>query len=472
MTHESAQPRAPQGTRLHAVIQRYYQAWLLYRNEAGRAVPELVRREFERFLRCGDPGFGYAVLGCLRCGVTRAIARSCKGRAWCPYCLTRRQRKLAGHVVDGVFGDLPVRHWVLCLPPHFRFTLGYNPAMLTAALAAFVDSIFHYIRWKAKHELDLTSVELACPGAVSVIHRCSADLDTNIHFHVLVPEGVFIRLITDGPVTFHSLGAPTDEEIEAVALDACRRTCAAAQRRGHWQPDARGSSDTTVAGVLTFGDRRGQPAKFFGQVARYGEGGLEPRDGAYAFHVSADHIVEAGNRRGLRDLVEYVLAPPLSDGQVSWGASGKVVIRLKRARRDGSDEAEMAPVVLLDRLAALVGRRRSKGVRYHGVYASNAAIRSEVMPWRPLEQPSPAGEAPDATQAYRMLHAQHHVVDEPACPHCRRRFTLVKVVTPTHTYRNPGWNPPDGWPIPRDQDSRGRDLRPVTQSREREISRL
>src|SRR5947209_1712172 len=150
MTQVVVRSHAPQGTRLHAIIRCWYEVWLRYRGDAGRAVPDVVRREFERFLLCGDPSFGYALLGCQRCGIVRGVARSCKGRAWCPHCLTRRQVKLAPRLVDGVFGELSVRHWTLCLPPHFRYTLGYDPVMLTEVLSAFVESVFRYLRWKAR----------------------------------------------------------------------------------------------------------------------------------------------------------------------------------------------------------------------------------------------------------------------------------------------------------------------------------
>jgi len=455
MTQVAIRSRAPQGTRLHGIILCWYEAWLRYRRERDRSVPDVVRREFERFLRCGDPSFGYALLGCRRCGTARGFARSCKGRAWCPHCLARRQAKLAPRLVHSVFGMLPVRHWVLCLPPQLRYTLGYDPVMLTAVLSAFVESIFRYLRRKAKREFDLKTVELAYPGAVSVIHRCSADLDTNLHFHVLVPDGAFIRLTTDGPVTFRPVTPPTDEEIQAVAFGACRLTCRALERGKHWRPLRSGSSSDTVAGKLTFGDRKGERAKFFGEAARYGKGGVASRSGAYAFHVNADHAVDAGDQQGLTELAEYVLAPPIADGQVALRESGSVALDLRRTRHDGSGEAVWTPMEFLDRLAALVGRTRAKSLRYHGVYAPNAALREAVMPWRVLEQPAPDGEETDESEAYGAYHAMHHAEDEPACPLCCRRLTLIEVVTPRHTYRNPGWKPPDGGTNPRVQDSMG-----------------
>lgn len=447
---------APQGTLLIWIVKRWYQDWLAYRNRIRRSVAELVRREFERFLRCGDPAFGYAVLGCGVCGATLGIASSCKGRAWCPHCLSRRQAASTRQLVDRVLGSLPVRHWILCLPPHLRYTLGYDPAMLAVAVNAFADAIFRYLRREAKRTLKLRSMGSAKPGAVSFIHRCSANLDTNVHFHCLVPDGVFIQLATDGPVQFCPLARPSDRAIRQVAQDSCRRICVALEARGQWEWISDRSS-TVAEGRITFGDRTAQVAKFFPQAARHAQGGVAPVDGAYAFHVNADHLVEAGDRRGLVELVEYVMAPPVTDEQLSLDQQDNILIRMKRARHDRSNVEVMTPFVLLDRLAALVPRPRSKSIRYHGVYAPNANLRDQVVPWPRTphdgDESTGSDEREPERQARVLLHAKH---DPPHHMRCREcvvgRLTLAEVVTPRFRYRKPGWIPPDERTAPRIQD--------------------
>lgn len=447
MTHPEVWSHAPQGTALLAIILQYYSAWLAHRDAMRRPVSDLVRREFERFFQCGDPAYGYAVLGCDGCGFAYAFASSCKGRAWCPHCLSRRQATYTVRLVDGVFAGLPVRHWVICFPPRLRYTLGFDPPILTASVGAFTRSIFQYLRRKAKRELKLKSLDLARPGAVSFIHRSSASLDTNVHFHALVPDGVFIRRGPGGPVEFHPLSAPTDAEIEWVAWRSCQRVCKALEERGFWQWTSTPSPGERFEGILTFGGPRARSATFFAQAARHGEGGVSPRDGAYAFHVNADHLVEAGDRRGLEELVAYVLAPPLADAQV-FLREGRVVIAMKRHRRNGASEVVMTPFTLLDRFAALVPRRRSHGIRYHGAYGPNAEGREDIMPWRPPAPDAPADGARDAAaSADRLLEAafqaRHHSPDVLICPHCALKLTIAEVVTPRLRYRKAAWLPPD-----------------------------
>lgn len=471
MTHPEVRSHAPQGTGLLAILLRYYPAWLAHRDAIRRPVLPLVRREFERFFQCGDPDYGYAVVGCDACGFSYAFASSCKGRAWCPYCLSRRQAAGAAHLVDGVFAGLPVRHWVHCLPPHLRYTLGYDAAMLSASVSAFTRSIFRYLRRKAKRELKLKSVDLARAGAISFIHRCSANLDTNVHFHALVPDGVFIRRGSGGSVEFHPLSAPTDEEIEWVAWRTCELVCKALAKGGFWQPSSAPARADRIEGLLTFGDRKAKSATFFAQAARHGEGGVSPRDGAYAFHVNADHLVEAGDRRALVELVEYVLAPPLSDAQV-FMREGRVVIAMKRHRRNGAGEEVVDPFTLLDRLAALVPRRRSHGTRYHGAYGPNADGREDIMPWRPTAAGAGAGGSEDAValrdrQVEAAFQARHHPPDVLVCPHCAMKLTIAEVVTPRLRYRKAAWLPPDEQPAQRVQD-RG-EVEPVACLREGQI---
>jgi hypothetical protein len=70
----------------------------------------------------------------------------------------------ANFLVDRVLGDVPVRHWVLSLPHPLRYLLAYDKALCTEVLGAFLDSVFGWLRRKAKTELGLSSVRLAHPG--------------------------------------------------------------------------------------------------------------------------------------------------------------------------------------------------------------------------------------------------------------------------------------------------------------------
>ena len=84
------------------------------RNDAG--LPRLIEREFRDFLSCGQLAGGFARLRCKGRGTDRLLPFSCKRRTVCGSCGGRRMAERAAHLVEHVFPDVPVRHWVVSLP--------------------------------------------------------------------------------------------------------------------------------------------------------------------------------------------------------------------------------------------------------------------------------------------------------------------------------------------------------------------
>ena len=59
-------------------------------------------------------------------------------------------------------------------------------------------------------------------------------------------------------------------------------------------------------------------------------------------------------------------------------AAGQVELKLKTPWRDGTTHLVMSPLEFMQRLAALVPRPRLHLIRFHGVLAPNAKLRSPV----------------------------------------------------------------------------------------------
>ena len=134
-----------------------------------------------------------------------------------------------------IIGDTPVRHYVLTFPPPLRYALAYNQELLAKIVSISVKAILSFLKRKAKKIFGLRYVDDAQPGAVSSIHRCSSNLDLNVHLHLIVTDGVFVRDLPGGSVSFHELPAPTDEEIAQIAWDICCRTTKLLRASGHWR---------------------------------------------------------------------------------------------------------------------------------------------------------------------------------------------------------------------------------------------
>ena len=77
------------------------------------------------------------------------------------------------------------------------------------------------------------------------------------------------------------------------------------------------------------------------------------------------------------------LRPALSDERVQLKAAGQVELKLKTPWRDGTTHLMMSPLEFMQRLEALVPRPRLHLIRYHGVLAPNARLRSLVVPQEP-----------------------------------------------------------------------------------------
>ena len=113
---------------LHQVVREHFETFLAQAADLrdGEGLPGFVEQEFRDFLQCGALGGGFARFRCTGCGFDRLVPFSCKGRAFCPSCGGRRMAERAAHLVDSVFPRVPVRQWVLSLPPRLRYRLAWE----------------------------------------------------------------------------------------------------------------------------------------------------------------------------------------------------------------------------------------------------------------------------------------------------------------------------------------------------------
>jgi hypothetical protein len=85
-------------------------------------------------------------------------------------------------------------------------------------------------------------------------------------------------------------------------------------------------------------------------------------------------------------LCGYITRPALALQRLSTNGAGRVVYQLKTPYRDSTTHFVFESIEFPVRLAALVHRARGNSVRYHGILASNAKLRS--APGLNLSQPT------------------------------------------------------------------------------------
>ncbi len=448
--------RRPHGTFLHHLVGKRFPDYLDELRAEGRDLPDFVIREFEEYMACGDIKARSATFACpdTVCPGRRVICLHCKRRGWCPPCMEFRQIDRTQFLQKRVIGNTPIRQWVLALPPPLRIYLAFNPHLATKVLRQYLTYIFRYLA-KAARKLLRSRGKSAkfrhlTAGSITAIQRFSTDLSLNLHFHCLVTNGVFVKLPTDDAPWFLELPPPSSKDVEAVATQICRWTCNLLVREGVWQDvhDVSPSSLSTVAGYFT---RDGEPPRFhrFCGVASDQETDHPVgREGIYAFNVYARESVRGGDHKNLRKLIRYILSPPFTNKQLRPDpeSADHVFFDLKRPRLDGTSTLRWTLRQLFDRLVWATPRPRANLLRFHGVYASNAALRSEVVPEQP-PAPKPApdpDDGPDDYRAWGELKSHTFPDDIKRCPLCGLKMKLVALKSDRFIYYRRSGVPPDG----------------------------
>ena len=117
--------------------------------------------------------------------------------------------------------------------------------------------------------------------------------------------------------------------------------------------------------------------------------------------------------------------------------NGTLSYELKRRWSDGTSHVLFEPLELLEKLVALIPRPWTHLVRYHGVFAPHARLRSSVVPRRPDQGDSAHdGQAPTQPPGgkrrrvlpWAELMKRVFMVDVLACPRCGSSMSIISVL--------------------------------------------
>jgi len=223
----------------------------------------------------------------------------------------------AAHLVEGVIPQVPVRQWVFSLPRWARFLLARDPQLITCTLDIALRGIFAWQRRRARR----AGAVGPRAGAVTFVQRFGGALNLNVHFHCVIPDGVFVR--EGGGVRFVELAPPSDDEV----MEVLRRVVARLERLlrpklASTEADAR-PLDALGAAQAEAMNSLGTPPSVEGRVrkrAAYLEG----------FSLHAAVHLHANDREGLANLCGYGARPPFSQERLSQLPDGRLAYRLKR----------------------------------------------------------------------------------------------------------------------------------------------
>ena len=332
-------PRRPERSVLYRVVQQHLMTLLAdaeARSEHGCGYPAHVRREFSRFLACGQLAHGFARTRCSDCGFERLLPFSCHGRALCPSCMARRMADVAAHLVDHVLPVAPYRQWTLSLPHDIRMLVIRNPDLLSRVMNLFLRAVFAYQRRRARHD----GIKDPMPGAVTMLQFWGSVLQLTPHAHSWLPDGVF-HTADDGALRFHRLSPPTDEDVDKLLLRIEKRVRAAAAEYEEDYPD-------DDARVMAASQLEASKAPLYTIPLTDDERPYKPRCAfSNGFSLHADLDCHKRDRRKLERLLRYGLRPPFAQRRLSLLPDGKVRLELRKPFYTGQTDVIFQPVEFL-----------------------------------------------------------------------------------------------------------------------------
>ena len=438
--------RRPEETTLYQVVQDHVETFFAQvEQETGTGLPQFVKNEFEAFLECGIVAHGFLRVRCGDCAHEKLVAFSCKRRGFCPACGARRMAETAPHLVDHVMPQVPVRQWVISFPIPLRHLLATQPQLLSPVLQVIHRALSIFVITQA----GLTRAQ-AQTGAVTLIQRFGSAANLNIHLHCLLLDGVY-RFTESGPV-FQAIPAPSTEQLQTVLSRLVKRVLKSLTRKGALieeqglpylvDPDGDPALAPLHAAACTYrialGPRVGQkvltwkdPALRVASPEAHAQGCVN----AQGFSLHAATQCGPQPRQKLERLCRYITRPALSHKRLRRTPAGEVVLQLKTPYRDGTTHLVMTPLEFLQRVAALVPRPRLPLIRFHGVLAPHAALRSQIVPGEADPAPTTAdgnGDSPSASPRARMSWAQLlkrvFAIDITTCPQCGGTLTILAAI--------------------------------------------
>src|SRR5215467_13195599 len=117
-----------------------------------------------------------------------------------------------------------------------------------------------------------------------------------------------------------------------------------------------------------------------------------------------------------------ITRPAIANKRLKRNRAGQAVLQLKSPYKDATTHIVMEPLEFMERLATLVPRPRLHLIRFHGVLAPNAKLRSKSVP-------APAPPAPARISWARLLKRVFDV-DVEHCPNCGGALKIIACPEP------------------------------------------
>jgi hypothetical protein len=447
------QPRDPSSTVLYQVIAEHLETFLasLDADSDATGLPVYMQREFYDYLQCGILAHGFLRLGCDTCHHELLVPFSCKRRGFCPSCAGRRMAQTAAHLVERVIPWVPTRQWVVSVPIPLRYWTASSPD-LTAKVHTIIRTTIaqYYVTQAVQGGAERSQVH---PGSVTFIQRFGSALQLNVHYHLLFLEGVYLDRTDQGLTPrFVPSEPPTDTDIAAVVQKISRRVIRLLRRLGYLETDRESPvatgydplrdtapelARTMAASVqqrLAYGERAGQHVRRIG--SGFGSEAEAPRltgphcASVNGFSLHAHTAIPAHRRDQLEQLIRYTARGAVSLERLQEDTNGDLVYTFTHPWADGTTGIRLAPVELLEKLAALVPLPHVHLVRYGGCLAPHSHLRGSVIPTPRQQGVDAEMDTRSPYWSWARLLQRVFALDMARCPWCQQgMLRLIAVIT-------------------------------------------
>ena len=250
--------------------------------------------------------------------------------------------------------------------------------ILSDVLRIFIKVVFAYQRRIAK----TLGFEDVLPGAVTMIQRFGSSLNHHLHFHSIIPDGVFVDPGKEAALCWVDLPPPSPEDINHLIRKLRRKIFRYISKQEDLlavDDDDDDAMSHTVSQAIQirlpkFTPTDDHASKITSPLCAMADG----------FSLHAGGTVQAKDREGLLRLCRYGKRAPFSIQQFSRLENGNVRFQLKRSSPHvgGATHLVMEPKKVIRRLITLIPPPYSHSTRYFGVFAPNFRRRNEVNPSR------------------------------------------------------------------------------------------
>jgi hypothetical protein len=420
------EPRRPADSLLYQIVNNNLPEFIsiLESDPDARGLPSYVLLTFQKFLECGFYENGMTRIACKDsdCKESYWLPTSCKRRGFCVSCGGRRMNEFAINLDERVIPEVPVRQYVVTVPIPLRYWMLSNHELSLTVNRLIISAITLLLRKKARK----LGVEKGLVGAVTFIQRFGSGLNSHLHYHIAVLDGVFAECPEDKYVPNFVSTEITDEDIESLVQRISRcvtkylvkeglleeitlePTDLSSQLSQDESETLSACKDASAKSLIAFGVRSGQKVRRVGaKMFGYGHdratiiGKLCANYGGFSVHAA--RVVDTYDREGLRKLISYIARPALSLDRLSLTESGDVKVELKSPWPDGTTALILSPLEMLEKLAALVPYPHKNLVIYSGCLAPNHKARVDIVPAKPTPKKEEPG-SPSASPTPRKRH--------------------------------------------------------------------